>query len=61
MSLASSDFLSHAQRVISLLPDLFWIHSLRDEDLRIAWNFRRQFMAIKPHVSPEEDFQKYRN
>lgn len=61
MSLASSDFLSHAQRVISLLPDLFWIHSLRDEDLRIAWNFRRQFMAIKPHVNPEEDFQKYRS
>lgn len=59
MSSEVSLFLSHAERVIRIFPDLFWIHSLRDDDLRICWEFRRGFMALKPHVQPEEDFQKY--
>lgn len=64
MSSAAASFLSRAQRVIPLTPslfgsDLFWIDSLRDADLRVCWEFRRGFMALKPHVHPEEDFQKY--
>ncbi len=52
--------IQHAQRVAGILPDLYWISSLTDDDLRCCWEFRRNFMGLKPHIDPKQDWEKYR-
>ncbi len=51
--------LERAQRVAGILPDLYWISSLSDDNLRCCWEFRRNFMGLKHHIDPKQDWEKY--
>jgi hypothetical protein len=56
IEIGDNDAFSRARQRWSLVDAHFDPSTFDEPMLRMLWRFRGRFMALKPHVDPEEDF-----